>query len=513
MYTRKEVIQYSALGIAFGISFAITFWVSTSLETIPNTVSWYLPAGVRLAFYALSPVRSWPFVYFFSRVCWFAVLHPGAVLSTIPHFQVAHPLWYFSNLIVTPAATMLIIWVFRRKGYKLDISNIFNTLKFFVLVLVTETILVSSIFARQAIYIDAVADILAEAIFNAVLGNIVGILATIPLILVLIHWFRTPLNDQQMPLKNLVTFWVCYMGLNAVCVEIYAGAGYYFKIIAILPAIYFSYRFGWRGAAITVFFICILTFLSAWLGGGTTLENQFYIISMSLTCLLLGAASSEAKQQRAQLKTSLDHNRVLSSKLIDAQELERKNLTQELHDDFGQRIMDIKLTAANTKRQFANTQTNMDRIIGKAEHLYTQLKSSIGALRPTELDEWGLIKTIEEGELASLVEQADMTLSVKSNTEQLDLTESQAIGLYRICQECVTNTVKHTKASQIEVSFTLSNASLSMKVCDNGTGFPVNKVSSGFGLVNIEERAMALGGSVNIHSDKFGTQALVSIPL
>lgn len=527
MYTRKELLQFSALGIASGLLFSLFWLASTSLETIPNSVSWFLPAGIRLAFYALSPIKSWPFLYVFDRINYLIMFHPGGLFPSIPTFQLATIAWYMSNLVITPAALMGIVWFFRRNNTSIDLTSISKTLRFLILSLSSTTVMAVVIFGRKALDIEGFAEGLADKIFNVVLGDLIGIFTMFPIVLVLIHWLKEPMGSSENSIRSVVIFWIIYISLDVVFIEMVENAGYYFKVVAILPAIWASYRFGWRGAATTVFFICIMTFLSTWLDGGTTLENQFYIISMSLTCLLLGAASSEGsllnaqlleanqrqKTQNLQLRETLDKNRELSTKLIDAQEQERKHLSQELHDDFGQRITDIKLTAAKTKREFADTDNSMERIINKAEQLYSSLKKSIGSLRPAEIDEWGLVTTLSEGEIASLAEQSGVDYTVSVNQALPEMKEAQTIGLYRICQESVTNILKYANAQSIEISFIVTYEDITLKVSDDGHGFDVTKDSSGFGLINIRERAAALGGSVDIMSDRRGTVTTVLIPI
>src|SRR5690606_9478495 len=135
------------------------------------------------------------------------------------------------------------------------------------------------------------------------------------------------------------------------------------------------------------------------------------------------------------LSNMVTTNRQLSSRLIQAQEQERCRLSRELHDDFGQRITEIKLKSSIGRRDNNKATLLFTEIIAKADELYQSLKSSLGTLRPAELDETGLIETLKQGDLAKLAKASGLTWSVQLIGSEPDLTHEQAIGLYRICQE------------------------------------------------------------------------------
>ncbi|MEI8646833.1 histidine kinase [Paraglaciecola sp. Hal342] len=208
--------------------------------------------------------------------------------------------------------------------------------------------------------------------------------------------------------------------------EFSRGYDYYVKVLAIIPAIYFSLRYGVIGAMCSVLFLCAMTYMAALLVNGPTLENQFYMIAMSICCFFLGSAVSEQRTTQMALKTlnadlnnsntelkkSLTQNRLLTGKLIDSQEDERKRLSMDLHDDFGQKISEIKINASMLKRKLPSGLEYANSLIGTADNLYASLKSSIGGLSPSGLDEFGLSEILRTGEVVKLVESQEINYIV-----------------------------------------------------------------------------------------------------
>ena len=92
--------------------------------------------------------------------------------------------------------------------------------------------------------------------------------------------------------------------------------------------------------------------------------------------------------------------------------------------------------------------------------------------------------------------------------------ETEELNLFRIVQECLTNIIKHSGASEVNITMlTLDNSRFLISVIDNGRGFNLQKVESGFGLTSIRERSALLNAKIVIDSaEGSGTRVILEVP-
>jgi two-component system, NarL family, sensor histidine kinase UhpB len=212
----------------------------------------------------------------------------------------------------------------------------------------------------------------------------------------------------------------------------------------------------------------------------------------------------------ASLATALRENRALGHQHLRALEAERKHLARELHDELGQYLNAIKLDAAGIRDESAQNGTSYDapasRILKAVDHVHAVVSDMIRRLRPAGLDELGLVAAVE-----SCVDQwrqrspdTSFSLTVTGNFEDLD--ETASLTVYRLVQECLTNSFRHAGAGRIEVELR-SGASadapgdaIVMTVRDDGRGIDPRAHRPGFGLGSMRERVTMLGGRFEIRS-------------
>ena len=197
--------------------------------------------------------------------------------------------------------------------------------------------------------------------------------------------------------------------------------------------------------------------------------------------------------------------RAFAQQVIASQETERKRIAGELHDSLGQRLAVIKNMALLLNRQAAkNPERQIEAIAAETAQAIAEVRSISRNLRPYQLDLLGLKKAIEvlvthSCEAAGI--RADVAVDELSGAFAGDLE----IHFYRIVQECLSNAIKHSKATAISVMVQRLESSISLVVSDDGVGFipqhPVaDSLAGGFGLTGISERAMLLGGTASIRS-------------
>jgi signal transduction histidine kinase len=196
--------------------------------------------------------------------------------------------------------------------------------------------------------------------------------------------------------------------------------------------------------------------------------------------------------------------------LLEGQEIERKRLARELHDETGQALASILLGLKSLERQVGPEAVSPIReLVGAA---LDDVRRLTVELRPPALDDFGLASALER--LASLVTERsgiDIQVSIRPSVA---IPPDQETALYRIVQEALTNVVKHAEATSVSVIVTSSGDAVRAVIEDDGIGFDPKTVREGaLGLVGIRERALLLGGRFELESSPgAGTTILVELP-
>jgi signal transduction histidine kinase len=199
-------------------------------------------------------------------------------------------------------------------------------------------------------------------------------------------------------------------------------------------------------------------------------------------------------------------------------ELEVKRIAHALHDEAGQLLVAVHLALADLSRDLpAPLRERVGHVNVLVDQVDEQLRRLSHELRPTILDDLGLVPAIEflaEG----ISKRTNQTISVHASLNDR-LPTSIEIGLYRVVQEALTNAAKHSRASNVHIQMDRPVGLVRCSVRDDGAGFDVAAVlasrgGGGLGLLGMQERLNALGGSLEIQSlPGRGTTLLIKIPL
>ena len=232
---------------------------------------------------------------------------------------------------------------------------------------------------------------------------------------------------------------------------------------------------------------------------------------------------TERKRAEEALRDSYQRLQVLSREVQVAKEGERSRLSRELHDEFGQVLSGLKLELTTVTNSLSHghvstaVRMKMKKAIGMVDRLFVSLREMVSALRPSILDELGLVPALEAF-VSDIQEQSDL---------HCDLVTAQIISeprwgpeiesaLFRIVQELLTNVIRHAKATTVTIVLGHEDGQIMLTVRDNGRGFDVCHVGrkNRFGLRGVQERAELLGGTITIDSTrKVGTTVTVRIPV
>ncbi|MDF1583401.1 MAG: histidine kinase [Methyloprofundus sp.] len=204
------------------------------------------------------------------------------------------------------------------------------------------------------------------------------------------------------------------------------------------------------------------------------------------------------------LENTQQQNRSLTQHSLKIQEEERQFLAQELHDELGQSLTAIKVMSAAAAHQGSNTEAITREISTICDYLMTVVRSMMQQLHPLILTELGLAATLED--LVNLWSERHptMNLSLDYDDEVIEqLSKEATIQTYRIIQECLTNIVRHAQATEVIISLHRATDSAQLHLCisDNGQGCHPEQITSGFGLLGIQERIKSLAGDFDLQSE------------
>jgi len=230
----------------------------------------------------------------------------------------------------------------------------------------------------------------------------------------------------------------------------------------------------------------------------------------------------------ALLREELDNNsrelQLLSARLISAQEIERKRMSHELHDEMGQLLTAISLNLAAVERNLPEegSESLRERLADANEFVFdltNRIRSLSIELRPSMLHDLGLLATLR-WYVSNYARRNDTEIDFEPDDLPERLPEDVEITTYRVIQEALTNVSRHSHATEIGLKAHYINGQLKIVVEDNGCGFDVRSGSngrlddSGIGLVMMRERVGAVGGQLNVYSAPgSGTRISAVIPV
>jgi two-component system sensor histidine kinase UhpB len=214
----------------------------------------------------------------------------------------------------------------------------------------------------------------------------------------------------------------------------------------------------------------------------------------------------------------------LSSRLLTAQERERKWISFELHDEIGQVVTAITLKLAEIERAVTEPGSAVPSdLLAETRELVArvmeQIRSLSRDLRPSMLQDLGLIPTLN-WYVNRYRTQTGIQVDFEADLLLARSDENVESALYRIVQEALTNVARHAQAKNVHLELYQRDGTMTVDIDDDGIGFGDNVLESsptnehGIGLVAIRERAAALGGRAVIRSAPGkGTHIHVEVPL
>ena len=229
-------------------------------------------------------------------------------------------------------------------------------------------------------------------------------------------------------------------------------------------------------------------------------------------------AEDVLRKLNLELAESRNSLRAMASQKEAQLELERKHIAREVHDELGQVLTGLRMNLSMSLKDHGNLAPGLALELQNMKKLVDQaiagMRNVAANLRPVALD-MGLVAAIEWlGAEFSKRMEIPCTISAQPGGFQID--DTRAVVFFRIVQESLTNIARHAEATQVDIKLDSRGDAMRLEVHDNGRGFMVSARGSRktFGLLGMHERALALGGTLDIKSTPgLGTVVTVVIPL
>ncbi len=200
------------------------------------------------------------------------------------------------------------------------------------------------------------------------------------------------------------------------------------------------------------------------------------------------------------LASAEEKNRRLNQQLTDVQEEERADLARDLHDEIGPFLFAVDVDASSITQlpcvaENKEITNRIESIRGSVKHMQGIVKSLLGRLRPGVLLDLGLAPAVEN--VVSFWRERHPAIAIKTTFPEHDLGEPFNGTIYRVIQESISNAIRHSKPTNINIAVTLDDSDIiRVSIIDDGGGFEDVLVSrsAGFGIRGMRERVQSMGG-------------------
>jgi signal transduction histidine kinase len=232
-----------------------------------------------------------------------------------------------------------------------------------------------------------------------------------------------------------------------------------------------------------------------------------WFLSMQMMRARARAMRGQLEQAIAERTVELERSRELvrslgvhNTRLL---EEERKRVARELHDEMGQQLAALRMEISVLRRRAAgsdaaSTEAALGMLLVRVEALVAGMRSVVAELRPPALD--GGLAAALEWLVAAFERHADLPCDAEIDDCATLLAPDAAVMVFRIAQESLNNVHRHARAGQASLRLTRAESACELTIIDDGVGFAPAARNSGYGILGMEERAIALGGTLVITS-------------
>ena len=236
------------------------------------------------------------------------------------------------------------------------------------------------------------------------------------------------------------------------------------------------------------------------------------LLAITVTSLFMMRSNRRLFKELAVLS---DERRDVAQALIATREATLREISRELHDEFGQVLTAMGSMLGRASRRVPDDsplRSDLREIGEVAQGALDNVRGLSQSLHPSILEELGLESTIE-WYLSTFQRQSNVVVSYEHPGDPVRVDDQTAIHVYRVLQEALANVARHSGATQAAVRLRSSDGSIHLEIEDRGRGFSPNGSRRGLGLVAMRERAALLGGTLDVTSiPEGGTRVRLTVP-
>jgi two-component system sensor histidine kinase UhpB len=503
------------------------FTLSFNYTVIPGFVIWYFPLGFQFIIFMFLPYRYWPIAVL--GIC----IGSGLSLRYEGSIYYEH-LKHFILTLCMILHTLPIIFYARK--YYIN-KHIFTLKSIIILVFLGMLVRLTNIgfyFISNTSVYDKVPPAEEFSIFlqhniAAYPGVLMGVC-----VYLLVRWF----NDKQVKIPNLtkgvILEYVLLVTIAMITMfHLHPVTQEIMKLLLLLPIIWFGYKFTWLGSVFCAIWINIV--LLALLSNAepdTLVGFQPFIVTYFLIGLVTAGLQIEDKrsrksleEQRAQLANTYQDLSVLKNQMqqlatdiVTTQEQEKKQLSQEIHDEIGQNITALRIAISLLEKQHKLQKEDLKHLRSMqdiTENIYDNAYQLMHWLRPRIIDEQGLQDTLAGYFFSVQLQEKNIDYITAISNDVNILNDAVKIALFRTTQECVDNVLKHSCCSKCKLTISIQNSYIKLYFSDDGIGYPnaTLKEKYGLGLRSIANNVIALGGSMSLENNNNGAELHVRLPI
>lgn len=243
----------------------------------------------------------------------------------------------------------------------------------------------------------------------------------------------------------------------------------------------------------------------------------FLALSFLIILTILYMRNKEAQQLNQKLKEANEKLKEYSSTIEElAVSRERNRMARDVHDTIGQTLSLLmtllQVSIVSCKQDSKQTEGNLIKAVNVAKAGLNEIRRSISGLGPEKLEENNLFEALNS--LVTDFECFGMKVELSVNRMDVNLGDNYSETIYRICQEALSNSVKHGKAKEVNIIIKFCDSNIKLFIFDNGIGCGSKKSRNGFGLKGMKQRVDNLKGNIKFGSDgEKGFNIHVELPL
>lgn len=484
---------------------------------------WMLPYGVRFGALLLLPMRRWGWVIG-------AELLASATMSV----HLGLPMgWrgYLLGELPEPLATAAGLWLLRRLNPH-AVANLHNPQETARLLLAAALVVLATtavdMGVMSSIHVGLAGAAVRQALGYELLGGYLGVLLVVPVMVLVL---RSPPDRNEaaaLALDGLLVMLPVLAILLALSDHL-APHPQFVRALSLAPVLFFAFRHGWRGASLTMAASALGTaLLDQRLDHAPSAASYLFLAVAGTGILMLGSATDALRRSKRRVAEQNAHLAAANRRLdqlarqlrtaargnLQADEEQRRHLAAELHDELGQNITAIQthVKLAQTRLQQAGMEDIGTSINGILAHMRRALHRLLDDLRPAVLDEFGLLRALDEGPIRDLFNAAGIRYRTELNGDPRLLDDDTRTTIYRLAQESATNTVKHAGASEFRLRLRIGERGGSvlalLDLRDDGVGLPESShgpcADGGRGLQGMRNRVTSLGGVFRLRPETRG---------